>query len=182
MSVFTNPASGSAGQAASYIAAVLELLGSKDPTEVLCGTPPALRKTLNGNTRSQITTPEAPGKWSVRQVVQHLADSELVWSYRLRMVLSQERPRLTGYDQDLWTERLHYYDADCTQALAEFTLLRESNLRLLGRATPRDLERVGIHDERGEESVSHMMRLYAGHDILHLRQIGRILRTLDASK
>jgi uncharacterized damage-inducible protein DinB len=181
MSVFTNPASGSAAHASAYVQAVLGLLGAKDPIAVLEQTEAELRRALAGLTPRQVAQREAPGKWAVRHVVQHLADSELVWGYRLRMVLAQDRPPLTGYDQDAWAERLEYGDSSAERALEEFAVLRNSNLRLVRRATPRDLERVGVHAERGEESVQHMMRLYAGHDILHLRQIDRIRQAVGAT-
>ncbi|HYU78676.1 MAG TPA: DinB family protein, partial [Vicinamibacterales bacterium] len=138
------------------------------------GTEPALRKFLDQLSEKEITQPEAPGKWSVAQVLQHLADSDLVWGYRVRMVLAQDRPQLTGYDQDLWAERLRYDAADARQALNDFAVLRQANLRLLARASDDDFNRVGVHAERGEESVRHMIRLYAGHDLLHLQQLARI--------
>jgi hypothetical protein len=174
MTVFTNSASRSAEEAAAYTAAVVGLLGTRDPHDVLRSTGTGLTAALSGLSPDQIARREAEGKWSLRHVYQHLADSELVWGYRLRMVLAHDRPRLTGYDQDLWADRLHYDEADATQALHEFGVLRNANLRLLARATAADLDRVGVHAERGDESVEHMIRLYAGHDILHLRQIDRI--------
>jgi hypothetical protein len=174
MSVFTNPASGSLENAKAYIAALLGLVGDREPMSVLRRTPAALREVISGMTSAQLTHPELPGKWSVRHALQHLADAELVFGWRLRMVLSHERPPLTGFDQDLWAERLGYEQADAMQALADYTALRASNLRLLERASPADLKRFGIHEERGEESVAHFMRLYAGHDLMHLQQIARI--------
>lgn len=182
MSVFTNPASRSAEQATAYTSAVLALLGAEDPVAVLTQTPQALRHAIEGLSSEALQAPEAPGKWATNQVLQHLADSELVWGYRLRMVLAQERPPLVGYDQDLWATRLHYDEARVEQALEEFTVLRRANLRLLDRMSPADLERVGVHAERGEESVAHMMRLYAGHDLLHLRQLERIRHAVGASR
>jgi uncharacterized damage-inducible protein DinB len=178
MSVFTNPASRSAEQAASYTAAVLALLGAKNPIEVLQATVSALERIRDGLSLEQVTQPEMAGKWSVRHVLQHLADSELVWGYRLRMVLTHDRPQLTGYDQDLWAERLRYDQADADQALGDFGVLRRRNLQLLARATGEDLKRVGVHSERGEESVEHMIRMYAGHDLLHLQQLARIRRAV----
>lgn len=180
MSVFTNPASRSAEQASAYMAAVLGLLGTAEPMAVLTQTPHALRQAIEGLSSEVLQAPEGPGKWATNQVLQHLADSELVWGYRLRMVLAQERPPLVGYDQDLWATRLRYDEARVEQALEEFAVLRRANLRLLDRLSPADLERVGVHAERGEESVAHMMRLYAGHDLLHLRQLERIGRALGA--
>lgn len=174
MSVFTNAASGSVEQARTYTAAILELLGTRDPIDVLKRTADAARGAIAGVSDAQLSQPESPGKWSLRHVVQHLADSELVWGYRLRLVLAQERPSLTGYDQDLWSQRLHYDRLPVDEALDRFAVLRRSNLRLLADAAPEDLQRVGVHSERGEESVSHMLRMYAGHDLLHLRQLARI--------
>jgi hypothetical protein len=174
VSVFTNPASRSAEHAEAYTRAVLELVTGVDPVGVLRETPAALRGSVAGLSQSQVGRPEAPGKWSMRHVLRHLADSELVWGYRLRMVLAHDRPPLTGYDQDAWADRLGYADADVEQALADFGVLRRSNLDLLDRASAEDMRRVGVHVERGEESVEHMIRLYAGHDVLHLRQLDRI--------
>lgn len=182
MSVFTNPASRSTEQTAAYAAAVLNLLGAKDPIEVLRRTVPAVERARDGLSTTQLTQPEALGKWSVRHVLQHLADSELVWGYRLRMVLAHDRPQLTGYDQDLWAERLRYDDVDFEEALQDFTVLRTSNLRLLAGASREDLMRVAVHAERGEESVAHMIQLYAGHDLLHLQQIARIRLTATQSQ
>lgn len=158
----------------AYVRALLELLGERTPRDVLSRTPQALRDVIRGMSEEALSEPEAEGKWSIRHVLRHLCDSEIVWSYRIRLVLGQDRPRLTGYDQDAWADRLWYADADVAETVEEFEVLRRGNLRLLGRASPEDLRRVGVHEERGEESVEHMIRLYAAHDLLHLRQIERI--------
>jgi uncharacterized damage-inducible protein DinB len=180
VSVFTNRASTSAEQARAYTAAVLDLVGTRDPMEILRTMEPALRRALDGLSERQTREPEQAGKWSARHVVQHLSDSELVWGYRLRMVLAQDRPALTGYDQDLWAERLRYDEARAEEAVEQFAVLRRANLRLLTRSSTEDLRRVGVHAERGEESVEHMIRLYAGHDLLHLAQLDRIRRAVMA--
>jgi uncharacterized damage-inducible protein DinB len=174
MSVFTNPASGAAEHAAAYVSAVLDLLGDRDPIAVLREMPSALPRAIAGLTPQQMRQPERQGKWSIGQILQHLADSEVVWAWRMRLILAQDRPQLTGYDQDLWAERLHYDEQDPSDALEVFAVLRRANLRLLERAFPSDLKRVGVHVERGEESLEHLGRLYAGHDLLHLRQIERV--------
>ena len=178
MSVFSNPASSASEHATAYVSAVLELLGDKDAIQVLRTTPDTVNRHARQVPTSDMMKPEAPAKWSVGEVLQHLADSELVFGFRIRMVLAHERPVLTGYDQDLWADRLKYRDSDYQESLALFTALRRANLRLLERATAADFQRVSIHTERGEDTLEHMVRLYAGHDLLHIRQIERIRRML----
>lgn len=180
MSDLQNPAANAAAQVEAYVAALMAALGSRDPLEVLAGTPVTLRQAVSGLSPEQERTPESPGKWSVKQVVQHLADSELVGGFRFRMVLAHDSPMLPGFDQDLWAERLHYQESDLPTALNDFATLRAANLRLLRAATPADMHRVMRHAERGDESVEKMIRLFAGHDTVHLRQIARIRRAIGA--
>jgi hypothetical protein len=158
----------------AYVARLHAALGSRDPLDVLKETPGALRRAVASFTADQLGIPEGPGLWSVRDVIQHLADSELVVGFRVRMVLAQERPTLVGYDQERWAVRLQYDQADINEALNDFECLRLSTLRLLRRTSPADRTRVGLHSERGEESVTQMVVNQAGHDVVHLRQIERI--------
>ncbi|MGH7657123.1 MAG: DinB family protein [Gemmatimonadales bacterium] len=174
MSVYSNPASAARDHAEAYIPAVLGLLGDREPRAVLRETPLALAEAIRGLPETAYHAAEARGKWSIGEVLQHLADSELVWGYRLRMALAHDRPQLFGYDQDLWASRLHYADTDPQESLELFTILRHANLRVLDGASHDDMDRVAVHKERGEESIRHMIRLYAGHDLVHLRQIDRI--------
>ena len=174
MSVFSNRSIDPPQERAKYPAAILELVGEREPMSILRETPAAASRAVDGLSAAQLRKQEAPGKWSIAQVLQHLADSDLVWGWRVRLILAQDRPTLTGYDQDLWAERLHYADADPLEALEQLRVLRRGNLGLIARATPEDLKRVGVHSERGEESVAYLCGLYAGHDLLHLRQIARI--------
>jgi len=175
MSIFTNSAVRSVEEASEYTRAILDLLGGREPLDVLRGTPAAIRHLVRNAPADVLGTPEAPGKWSVRVVAQHLADADLVWGWRLRMIFAHDRPTITGYDQDAWATRLRYNEVDIADALDDFEHLRASNLRLLSRMPQADHSRVGIHAERGEESVAHLMRMYAGHDLLHIRQVERIL-------
>ena len=179
MSVFSNSASSTPEEIAGYVQALLGLLGDADPVSVLRQTPAALEQFMDTVPAASVTHPEAPGKWSIRDVVQHLADSELVGGFRVRMVLAHDRPDLTGYDQDLWANRLRYREVDAHDALEQFIVLRRANLRLWQNLSADDLRRVGLHRERGEESLGHMRTLYAAHDLLHLRQVERIRRALN---
>jgi hypothetical protein len=178
MSIFSNPASSTPADTAAYVAALLDLLGDNDPVVVLRQTPAVLQRFLDTVPAQIAASAEAPGKWSICEVIQHLADSELVGGFRLRMVLAHDRPPLIGYDQDLWASRLRYRDVDVRDAFEQFSVLRRANVHLWQNLTPQDLLRVGLHNERGEESLAHMRRLYAGHDLLHLQQLKRIRASL----
>ena len=180
MSELQNRAADAAAQAEAYVAGLMAALGSRDPMQVLADMPDALRQAVAGLSSEQERTPEAAGKWSVKQVVQHLADAELVGGFRYRMILTHDSPTLPGYDQDLWAERLHYQDSDLPTALDDFANLRKANLRLLRAATPADMQRSARHAERGEESLEKMIRMFAGHDTVHLRQIARIRKAIGA--
>lgn len=178
MSIFSNPISAAKEEAEAYITAVLRLLGDKEPVVVLEGLVAELEGHVNGLTIEELRRAEAPGKWSVLEVIQHLADSELVWAYRLRMVVAEERPQITGYNQDRWASELRYQEAELRDAMEQLRVLRNINLRLIRSLSASELQRAGVHSERGEETIEHMMRLYAGHDLVHLKQIARIRRSL----
>ena len=178
MSVFSNTSKDLPELRAQYATAVLGLVGDRTPVEVLRETPGAAARAVATLTPEKLRTREAPGKWSIAMVLRHLADTDVVWGWRMRLILAQDRPPITGFDQDLWADRLDYANADPNAALETFAVLRRDNLRLIERATPGDLERVGVHAERGDESAGYLVRLYAGHDLLHLNQIDRIARSL----
>jgi hypothetical protein len=180
MSVFTNPAGATPEQVRQYAAAVLDLLGEQDPLIVLRQTKGSLDRLIEGLTLEELALPEAPGKWSISTVLQHLADAELVWGYRLRMVLAEDSPPIVGYDQDSWSSRLHYEQASTQDARERFAVLRHSNARIVEHASEADLQRFGVHAVRGEQTLRELSRWWAGHDLLHLRQIGRIRNALHA--
>ena len=94
MSVFTNPAGGALEHARAYIEAILDLLGDQDPLAVLRETSNQLNRIVESTPRHVLARPEAPGKWSMGEVLAHLADSDLVWGWRLRLILAQDRPPL----------------------------------------------------------------------------------------
>ncbi len=163
-----------AGASAGYVRALLDLLGDRDPFAVLEETPQRIEAIAAGLDDERLRRPERPGKWSIAEVVAHLADSELVMGYRFRRILADDRPPITGYDQDQWAQRLRYRDARLDDSLAQLRALRIANVRLIRNATPEELQRVGLHSERGEESAAHLRTLWAAHDLVHLRQIERI--------
>ncbi|MFL5401568.1 MAG: DinB family protein [Gemmatimonadales bacterium] len=175
---FSNPAGNAPGGASGYVRALLDLLGSRDPLQVLGELLPWLDQRIRGVPEPALRYPEKPGKWSVIEVIQHLADSDLVMGFRMRMALTEDRPSLQGYDQDRWASEFRYREVDLGQALTQLRGLRTANLRLWSHLAGAQLERVGLHSERGPESVGHMLRLVAGHDLVHRRQIDRVLAAI----
>lgn len=180
MTSFANPAAGAAAAAPAYVRALLDFLGPREPLAVLPELVPWLEARLAGVPAEVLRRPERPGKWSVAAVLQHLADSELVYGFRGRLVLSEDRALIQGFDQDRWAERFDYMGATADRAMALLAPLRAANLALWRTAGPGDLERVGLHSERGEESFGLMLRLMAAHDLVHRRQIERILAAVGA--
>ena len=175
MSVFSNPSGAAPEHVGEYMRALIDLVGDRDPREVLGETADALRAIARDVAPATLRQPEAPGKWSAAQVMQHLADAELIWAWRSRLAVAHDRPAITPYDQDLWAARLHYERVSFDDALEQFAFLRALNLRFADGLTPDERRRPGMHPERGEEPVDRMMHLGAGHDLMHLRQIRRIL-------
>ena len=178
MSRYSNPSDSTPDEIDSYISALLDMIGDQEPLDVLAVFIDEIRKITDGLTAEQLRTPEAPGKWSAIELLSHLADGEMIWAVRIRMTAAHDRPELPGYDQDLWAKRLGYKDAALADVLAVLAPLRAANLRLIASLTPADLRRVAIHAERGDESIEHMIRLYAGHDLVHRWQLERIRKRL----
>jgi hypothetical protein len=175
MSTFSNPAGGAAEAAQAYTRAMLEVIGDRDPLAVMDELVPWLEARLRGLSDARLREPERPGKWSVMEVVHHLADTELVYGYRIRTILTEDNPPIRGYDQDTWVRELAYRTAPLAAVMAQLTSLRAANLRLYRSLSPAQLARSGLHSERGPESIGHTLRLLGAHDLVHRRQIDRIL-------
>ena len=171
---YSNPASQAKDNAAAYVKSLMDLPGNRDPLEVQSQHFAALQAEIAGIDDATLRRPERPGKWSIMQVIQHLADSEVVYRYRMRKILAQPTPDIQGYDQDLWAANLNYNEMDLHEALEIIHVLRAANLKMLRGLNETQLERYGLHNERGPESVRKILQMIAGHDILHLNQIRRI--------
>jgi len=174
---FSNPAREATAAAPAYVRALLDLLGEREPLEVLPELVPWIEARVRGLADPELRRAEAPGKWSVIEVLQHLADTEMVYAVRGRLVLSEDRPPLQAYDQDRWAALFNYREASSELALAQLRAVRGANLALWRTVGPEERGRVGLHTERGEESLDRMLRMMAGHDLVHRRQIERILAT-----
>lgn len=118
--------------------------------------------------------PEA-GEWSAATVVGHLADVELVYGVRLRMIVAESRPVLTPFDEEAWADRFGDIEEDVKDALQRWRVLRDSNLRLLDALVDDEWERSGVHQQRGVVTVAGIVKTLAEHDRTHLDQIRRAL-------
>lgn len=173
---FANPAGPAAAASAPlYVQALLAVLRDRDPLAVMAELPGWIATWVAPLAEAELRRPEAPGKWSVIAVVKHLADSELINGYRIRSILDEDDPPIRSYDQDSWSRTFRYAEVDRAITLAQLDALRAANLALYRTLGPEDLAREGLHTERGPEKVGHLIRLLAAHDLVHRRQIERIL-------
>lgn len=177
---FENPAGSTKASTDRYVRSLLELLGPRDPMVTMPELPDSVEKLVAGLDDAQLRRPEKPGKWCVMEVVQHLADTEIVYGYRVRKTLADPGTVIAGYDQDVWARTLRYGKADLAIALAQLRTLRTANLALLASLSTAEWERAGTHSERGLESVRQTVRLVAGHDFVHRNQIARIKTAIGA--
>jgi hypothetical protein len=112
-----------------------------------------------------------PGKWNVRQIVRHVADTEIVVGMRLRHIIAEDSPTLIPFDQEAWAERLGYETADPFDSLARFVSLRDDTARLLDGLPDEDFERPGVHPERGTKTLLEWVRIFGVHVQTHAKQI-----------
>jgi uncharacterized damage-inducible protein DinB len=154
-----------------YTQRILAHSKGKDPLRVQSATPKKLAALTKRLKKNQLTRRPAPGKWSIAEILAHLADAELVIGYRVRLMLAANGTPLQAFDQDVWADTFQYSGRDPKTSLETFRVLRESNVALL-RSVPKSLwENYGLHQERGKETVAHTMSLIAGHDLNHLLQV-----------
>ena len=145
-----------------------KFLGARDPHEVLAST----YNHLNDFVRAlgpAVDRPPAPGKWSPREIICHLADTELVFAFRLRQSLAEPYHVIQPFDQDQWAARYAIYDA--ASALEMFRAARDWNLKFIASITPAELRKKLTHPERGEMALGVIVETMAGHDLNHLAQI-----------
>ncbi|HEX3927664.1 MAG TPA: DinB family protein [Gemmatimonadales bacterium] len=158
-----------------YVRETFALLGDRDPLAIMAETPAWIAERVHGLSDAAMRRPEGPGRWSLVEVLSHLADAEIAFAWRVRIILTQDRPPMLGYDQGAWLTRFDYANADSAEALHVFTSLRHWNYRIWRTTTPADLDRIGMHMERGPETADTLRKMIAGHDLRHRRQIERLL-------
>jgi DinB superfamily len=165
-----------------YTQRILGNVEGQDPLRVQRATPAKLAKMVRGLDRKKLATRPAPGKWCIAEILAHLADAELVSGWRMRLILGENGVSIKPFDQDVWATRFNYRRRDPKVSLETFRVLREGNLALL-KSVPKELwENYGMHEERGKESIGHIVRMFAGHDLNHLRQVEGLARQKPKSR
>lgn len=158
-----------------YIQRINGYAEGKQPLAVQGATAKKLERLIKGVPTSKLRKRPAPGKWSVREILAHLAEAEIVAAFRMRLILGAPGIPIAAFDQDAWVVSGHYDKRDPRKSLEQFRVVREANLALLKLLTPEQWKRYGMHSERGQETIEHIVKMFAGHDINHLRQIEQIL-------
>ncbi|HTL45564.1 MAG TPA: DinB family protein [Vicinamibacterales bacterium] len=164
-----------------YVARLLGLAG-EDPLAILRSTPGDLARLLARVAPPRLARRSDPGKWSIAEILAHLADAELVAGYRVRTMLATDAAPIAAYDQNVWADTFHYATLDPFLSLELFSAYRTGTLRVSASIDPAQLEHYGVHQERGRETVRQLLRLLAGHDINHRTQIERALSAAGDSQ
>lgn len=158
-----------------YTQRMLDNIASEDPLKLQAATPKKLERLTRGVSAARLRKRPEPQKWSVAEILAHLADAEIVLGWRMRLILGSPGVPIQAFDQDSWVTALHYDKRDVRSSIAQMKAVREANIAMLKSLAPEQWKHFGMHSERGKESIEHMVKMIAGHDLNHMQQIERIL-------
>jgi hypothetical protein len=159
-----------------YTQRILSNAQGQDPIKVQSTTNKKLARLIKGVPTAKLRKRPAPDKWSVVEILAHLADVEIVLGWRMRSILGAPGTPIQAFDQNAWVVSGHYDKRDPRESIELHRAVRDANLALLESLSPEQWKHYGQHAERGQESIEHIVRLMAGHDVNHLQQIERILK------
>lgn len=168
--------------AEQYIGRILGYVEGQDAIKVQRATAPKLKKAIQGLTPTQLKWRPEPAKWSIAEIIAHLADAEVVASWRMRSVIGENGITIQPFDQDAWAAVFEYQKRDAKLSLETFRVLRENNLAMLKEIPKGTWDNYGMHLERGKESIAHLTRMFAGHDTNHVLQVERIAKQIKTAK
>ncbi len=150
-------------------------LGEQNPRQVIAATAKQLEALSERIGRKRIGQAPAPGKWSAREILCHLADCELTFAFRIRQALAEDHHVIQPFDQDQWAKMYAAYEAPA--ALKAFSAIRQWNLILIEAVPAEALSKPVTHPERGTMTFKTIIETMAGHDLNHLRQLEAIAAT-----
>jgi DinB superfamily len=158
-----------------YTQRIVDHMQGKQLLAVQAATAKKLERLIKGVSTAKLRKRPAPDKWSVSEILAHLSEAEIVGGFRMRLILGAPGTTIVAFDQDAWVKSGHYEKRDPRKSLELFRTVREANLALLKSLTPEQWKHYGMHAERGQETIEHIVRMFSGHDLNHLQQIERIL-------
>ncbi len=159
-----------------YSARILGNIEGQDALKVLKASPKKIKKIIKGVKKKTLYKRPESDAWSAAEIIAHLAETELVLGWRYRTTAEKNGAIIQPFDQDAWAKNSQYRECDVNEMLELFSVLRAANMRFIAGLPTAALENTGIHQERGMESIRHMINLEAGHDLNHIKQIKRILK------
>jgi uncharacterized damage-inducible protein DinB len=154
-----------------YTQRILGYIEGKETMEILAATPRKLARLVKGVSRKKLSQRPGSNKWSVTEILAHLADSEIVYGYRIRLILAASGTPIQATDQDEWARSSDYAKHDPVLSLEALRVTRERTVRLLKGLPGESWDLYGMHSERGKETVTRVVEMLAGHDINHMMQI-----------
>jgi len=161
-----------------YMTRIAGYVEGKDPMTVLRSSPDTLSRLIEGLPAEKLKQSPAAAKWSVIQILAHLAEVEIGSSWRYRQILESSGVTLTAFDQNKWEALSDYASWQPKESLEMFRLLRQSNLRMLDKLSADEWENFGMHVERGRMTLRDLVSQMAGHDLNHIEQIQKIVSGL----
>jgi hypothetical protein len=161
--------------ARQYTERILANAAGQEPLKLQAATNKKLVRLIQGISTSKLRKRPAPAKWSVVEILAHLADVEIVIAWRMRSILGAPGTPVQAYDQNAWVISGHYDKRDPRKSIELHRVVREANLALLKSLSPAQWKQYGQHAERGRESIEHIVHMVAGHDVNHIKQIEGIL-------
>ncbi len=168
--------------AEQYIHRILGYVEGQDAINVQRQTAARLKKAIQGLSPKQLKWRPEPTKWSIAEILAHLADSEIVGAWRMRSIIGESGVTIQPYDQDAWASAFAYQQRDAKRSLEMFRVLRENNLAMLKEISPEKWDNHGMHLERGKETLARVTEMFAGHDANHLLQVENVVKQLKAAE
>ena len=158
-----------------YSQRIMKGIEGKDPLKTQSGTSKKLESLVKRAPASKLRKRPAPDKWSVVEILAHLADTEIAVGWRIRSILGAPGTSIQAFDQDAWAAAGNYAKRDPRKSIEQFRAVRDANLALYKSLSPEQWKHFGMHAERGEESLQRILHMMAGHDLNHISQIEKIL-------
>ena len=163
----------------AYRNRLFALVGEREPLDVMAQSADKMDEIVRKHPAAVLRARPFEGKWTPNEVLGHLTDSEWVYGYRLRLILCEENPTILGMDQNLWVAGQRHNEREPAAHAEMFRRMRDYNLAVWKQATPEDMKRTGMHNERGPETLGLMLRMLAGHDLSHLEQCQRYIEAAE---